>query len=51
MPVYTDFYGFNLAAIADRGTVYASAPNAEFPSTILYRPFEYWAPKVSPVPW
>ena len=51
MPVYTDFYGFHLAAIGDRGTAYASPPNAEFPSTILYRPFEYWAPKVSPMPW
>ncbi len=45
MPVYTDFYGFHLAAIGDRGTAYASLPSAEFPSTVVFRPFEYWAPK------
>lgn len=45
MPVYTDFYGFHLASFGENGTAYASSSNSEYPSTVMYRPFEFWAPK------
>eukprot|EP00873_Tetraselmis_striata_P018043 jgi/Tetstr1/438307/TSEL_026874.t1 len=45
LPVYADFFGFHLASLGERGTAYASHSNSEFPSTIMYRPFDFWAPK------
>ena len=44
VPLLTDFFGFSLGALGEEGALYASPSTAEAPSTVVYRPFESWAP-------
>eukprot|EP00803_Ostreobium_quekettii_P000122 evm.model.scf_11.1 EVM.evm.TU.scf_11.1 scf_11:136-8515(+) len=42
IPVLTDYFGFTLGALSERGAVYASPRTASCPSTIVYRHFNSW---------
>jgi chromosome transmission fidelity protein 4 len=44
VPLLTDFFGFNLGALGERGAFYASPASSDAPSTLVYRPFDAWAP-------
>lgn len=46
VPLFSDYYGITLAALGDRGALYAAPANASgdaVPALVLYRPFEQWA--------
>jgi chromosome transmission fidelity protein 4 len=39
----TDYFGFTMAAMNDKGSIFANAQKGEKnPSTLLYRPFNSW---------
>lgn len=43
MPSMTDYFGFTLAAMNEKGSVFANPKKGEkIPSTIMYRPFNSW---------
>lgn len=43
VPSMTDFFGFTMAAMNERGSVFANPQNGDkTPSTIMYRPFNSW---------
>ena len=44
IPLLTDFFGFNLGFLGELGAVYASPESYNANATVLYRPFESWAP-------
>jgi chromosome transmission fidelity protein 4 len=44
VPLLTDFFGFTLGALGERGAFYASPASSDAPSTLVYRPFDAWAP-------
>ncbi|KAL4519312.1 hypothetical protein Ndes2437B_g05172 [Nannochloris sp. 'desiccata'] len=44
VPLLTDFFGFNLGSLGERGAFYASPASSDAPSTLVYRPFDAWAP-------
>lgn len=44
VPLLTDFYGFTLGTLGERGALYASPASTDAPSTLVYRPFDAWAP-------
>jgi len=44
VPLLSDFFGFRLGALGERGAFYASHSSIDAPSTLVYRPFESWAP-------
>ncbi len=44
VPLLTDYYGFTLGALGDRGALYASPASSVVPAAMLvFRPFEQWA--------
>ena len=44
VPTMTDYFGFTMGAMSERGSVFASPRKGEKnPSMILYRPFSSWA--------
>lgn len=44
VPLLSDFFGFTLGALGEQGAVYAAPASPDAPSTVVYRPFESWAP-------
>ena len=44
VPLLTDFFGFTLGTLGEAGALYASPASSDAPSTIVYRPFDAWAP-------
>jgi chromosome transmission fidelity protein 4 len=43
VPSMTDFFGFTMAALNERGCVFANPTKGDkTPSTIMYRPFNSW---------
>ena len=43
MPSMTDYFGFTLAAMNEKGSVFANPKKGDkIPSTIMYRPFNSW---------
>lgn len=44
IPLLTDFFGFTLGSLGEEGAIYASPASADVRSTVVYRPFEAWAP-------
>ena len=43
MPSMTDYFGFTMAALNERGSVFANPQKGDkTPSTIMYRPFNSW---------
>ncbi|GBG74748.1 hypothetical protein CBR_g19153 [Chara braunii] len=46
VPVMTDYFGFTMAALSDKGCVFANPWKSEkHASTLFYRPFNSWAPR------
>ncbi|KAL6760556.1 hypothetical protein V8C86DRAFT_2550734 [Haematococcus lacustris] len=43
VPLLTDFYGFTLGALGERGVAYGCPPTPEAPSMLVYRSFDAWA--------
>lgn len=37
VPMLTDYYGFTLGALGERGAAYACPPSADAPSMVVYR--------------
>ncbi|GAB4823682.1 hypothetical protein N2152v2_010728 [Parachlorella kessleri] len=44
IPLFKDFYNLSMAALGEKGALYASRSNRDSPSTVLYQPYESWAP-------
>ena len=44
IPLLTDFFGFTLGSLGEHGALYASPASSDAPSTVVYRPFDQWAP-------
>ncbi|KAL4439932.1 hypothetical protein ABPG75_002933 [Micractinium tetrahymenae] len=44
IPLLNDFFGFTLGSLGEKGALYASRSNCDSASTIVYRPYECWAP-------
>jgi chromosome transmission fidelity protein 4 len=44
VPLLSDFFGFTCGALGEKGALYASRSNADSASTVVYRPYESWAP-------
>ncbi len=43
VPSMTDYFGFTMAAMNDKGSIFANPQKGEKnPSTLLYRPFNSW---------
>jgi len=37
MPLLTDFYGFSMGALGEKGALYGSPPSEDAPSMLVYR--------------